>query len=155
MNTNLRRPIATLALLALAVAACGDDDDSSSDAPTSPGTELADGRHFGYLAGDGSVASFDRAEFLTGATADAAAAEDGVIPPGGEIENDYYVRNSDERAVPVELRDDTVVQVVDCDAGCGLAVGTAAALLERPAPTPVFLTVRDGVVVDVTEQYLP
>lgn len=37
--------------------------------------------------------SIDYAEFYTGAEADAAAIEDGVIPPGEHIENDYYIRN--------------------------------------------------------------
>jgi hypothetical protein len=158
MNTNLRMPIATLAFVALAIGACGDDDPSTSS-PTRPpddasADELADGRHFGFVVGDGSTASFDVADFLTGDDADAAAAEDGLIADGGEIENDYYVRNPEERAQLVDFGEDAVVRVVDCEAGCGLVAADTAALLDRATPTPVWLTVRDGVVVDAEEQYL-
>ena len=159
MKTTRHLPIASLVVAALAFAACGDDD-SSADPPTQPpedsaAEQLADGRYFGFLVADGTAASFDVAELLTGPDADDAAADDGVIPEGGEIENDYYVRNADDRETTVRFGEDVVVRVVDCDAGCGLVRADAGALLARTTPTPVWLAISDGVVVEAEEQYLP
>ena len=40
---------------------------------------------------------FDPALWLSGATANRAAVEDGVIPPGEAIPNDYYVRDESKK----------------------------------------------------------
>lgn len=176
VHPNRRRLAATaLAVLVLFVTACSDDEDdeggaastisTSTSTPPTTGTttpspeasdeELTDGRHFGYLVSDdlestATVVSFDLAELLTGAEAEAAAAEDGA-----EVENDFYIRNRNDRLRTVRLRDDAAVRVVDCEAGCELVVADRATLQNRPTPTPVWLTVADGVVTAVEEQYLP
>ncbi len=46
-------------------------------------------------AGGGYRLHFDPALFLSGQTANVAAAEDGVIPRGQVVPNDHYVRDTD------------------------------------------------------------
>lgn len=125
-----------------------------------PSAELEDGRHFGYLVdyelgSTATVADFDLAQFFTGDEADAAAAEDGVVAPEEDVENDVYIRNASTRVRRVIFRDDAVVTVVDCTGGCTSVAADRATLENRPTPTPVWLTVEGGVVVQADEQYLP
>lgn len=122
--------------------------------------ELEDGRHFGYLVGyeldsHATAASFDLAQLFTGDAADEAAAQDGAIAPGGQIENDVYIRNVSSRLRRALFRDDAAITVVDCSAGCTNVPGDRATLQNRPTPTPVWLTVAGGVVVEAEEVYLP
>jgi hypothetical protein len=125
-----------------------------------PNAALEDGRHFGYAVGyerdgAGDVMRFDLARFYSGDEADAAAAEDGVIPSDGQIENDVYVRNTSTRLRDLRLAGDAGITVVDCVGGCELVVADLTTLRQRPAPTPVWVTVEDGVVAAAEEMYLP
>jgi hypothetical protein len=129
-------------------------------AAPSPSAELEDGRHFGYAVGyerdgAGDIMRFDLARFYSGDEADAAAAEDGVIVEGGQIENDVHVRNTNTRLRGLRLAGDAAVTVIDCDGGCEPVAADLAALQGRPVPTPVWVTVEDGVVVAAEEMYLP
>jgi hypothetical protein len=59
---------------------------------------------YGYVrtltrAGDGFRLRFDPAFWLSGETANRAAIEDGVIPPGDTVPNDYYIRNESGRTL--------------------------------------------------------
>lgn len=138
---------------------------TTSVAPTTtttapPPATLSDGRHFGYLVGYETVGTathgrFDLAQFFTGDEADAAAAEDGVVAEGEEVENDYYIRNVNDRLRNVPFADEPTITVVDCDSGCESVPAELTALRERPTPTPVWLSVVDGVIMAADEVYLP
>ena len=76
---------------------------SSSAAPTSadqaPPRKLV---QFGYVKsltpqGARYRMRFDPALWLSGETANQAAIEDGAIPPGDTVPNDYYIRNESRR----------------------------------------------------------
>lgn len=128
-------------------------------ATTQP-AELEDGVHFGYLVGaeeaDGrTVVRFDLAQWFEGDDADRAAQEDGAVGEGEEIENDVYIRNTNDRIRRVPVDPAVVVTVVDCDAGCESRPADLATLLARPQPTPVWIEVRGTVVTVADEQYLP
>jgi hypothetical protein len=157
----------TLAAGTALLAACGDDATEPLAAPPTvpvaeagPPVELEDGRHFGYLVGfeldsHATAASFDLAQLFTGDAADEAAAQDGVIAPGEQIENDVYIRNVSTRLRRALFRDDATITVVRCDAGCSSVPADRATLQNRPTPVPVLLTVTGGVVVAAEEVYLP
>ena len=58
--------------------------------------------HYGYLrslvrTGTRYRMRFDPALWLSGQTANRAAIEDGVIPPGETVPNDYYIRNESRK----------------------------------------------------------
>jgi hypothetical protein len=121
---------------------------------------IEDGRHFGYAVsyerdGSSDVMRFDLAQLFTGDEADAAAAEDGVIAEGEQIENDVYIRNTNTRLRDLRLAGDAAITVIDCDAGCEPVAADLGALQGRPVPTPVWVTVTGGVVVAAEEMYLP
>ena len=92
-----RLTVAAVVVAALVVGA------SSPAAPTSP--SQAPPRklvQFGYvksLTAQGSRyrLRFDPALWLSGETANQAAIEDGAIPPGETVPNDYYIRNESNR----------------------------------------------------------
>lgn len=56
-----------------------------------------------YASGGKNYLEVDYIQFLTGAEADAAAIEDGKIPPGEHIENDYYIRNQNPKLRTFEV----------------------------------------------------
>jgi hypothetical protein len=55
---------------------------------------------------------FDPALWLSGETANRAAVEDGVIPPGETVPNDYYVRNETRRQLTYTVPRNAHVTVV-------------------------------------------
>jgi hypothetical protein len=165
---QLRSRLSIAAFAVVTLAACGSDE-----TPSSP--PLADGRHFGYVRGVDADAEpptirFDRAEFLTGDAADAAAVEAGAIEAGEEVPNDYFIRNGDESTVEVAVADEVEVTAVRCPTSCREGVagefeGFAAAFDEggekslmddyRGARSQYRIVVRGGEVVRIDEQYLP
>jgi hypothetical protein len=159
---------ATLALLVVAVfAASGCQGDSDPEGP------VADGRHFGYVAdatSDPPAIDFDIAEFLTGDEASAAAVEDGVLPEGEAVPNDYYVRNEDKTAVELVVASDVAVTHIQCPDSCteglpGDFEAFAASFDEtgektladeyRGAQSQYWVILQDGEVVAIDEQYVP
>jgi hypothetical protein len=139
------------------------------------GSPVADGRHFGYLksvdaSSTPSTVELDVAAFLSGEEANAAAAEDGVIAEGEFVPNDYYIRNEDKSVVTLDVAPDVRVTHIQCPDSCtdGISgdLDTFAAsfgdtgektLLDeyRGAQSQYWITVRDGGVVAIDEQYLP
>jgi hypothetical protein len=132
-------------------------------------SELEDGRHFGYIesfdleALPGSVV-FDLAYLLTGEEANQAAAEDGYETP---VPNDYYVINDNPRLRTLVVSPDVTIRLVDWGHSLGLVSADprrfqeSFALDEYPLGTykgkfsPYWLTIKDGVVVTIEEQYQP
>jgi hypothetical protein len=130
---------------------------------------LEDGRHPVYLTVLDSAArtvEFDLIEFLTG---DAAiAAWDAAHPdePGGPP-NDYVIVNENPRLRVLPLADDVTVTVTSFDGG-GLRAqpipfaDLPARLAGNPMPgegrlwpNPFWLTVENGTVTAMDEQYIP
>lgn len=114
-------------------------------------------RLFGYLTeiGDGDVL-VDFAEWLTGAEANLAAAEDGVIAaPEEGVPNDYYIRNPERALAAFAIADGTVYV-------------PSPILGERPPvpigdlgdwrdllDTPMWFYILDDKVIRIEEQYVP
>ncbi len=117
----------------------------------------------------------DHVEFLTGDEATSAAREDGVIGENEETPGGFYLRNSDPQLRKLTLGDPEVVTLLACfeQGPCAVehAVGmdTWAELLASPdmaeeqlgwfwygaGLAPYWLTLQDGVIVQIVEQYLP
>lgn len=181
MRMRLGRTVAAVGLAALAVAACSDDDGGKLsvdlDPPRTTTTEptgatgtieavpdgLEPGLHFGYLrtivAGHNEiVGTFDPAELLTGAEAEAAA------EAAGEEPLDFFIRNTDDgEQVPILV--DPEADVLDVRYGsdeCCTPVATTPAqfVADREAAgeeqTIVRLTVvAGGLVTRIEEVYFP
>ncbi|MBT8208322.1 MAG: HYR domain-containing protein [Acidimicrobiia bacterium] len=124
---------------------------------------------------DGFAVTVDDATFLTGDEATAAAREDGVIGDDETVPNDYYIRNEEPDTRNLAVGDDAPVVLQTCfvDGECvretavnleqwaGLLVEQSAGGLPEnwqwygAGSLPYWLTVQDGVVVHISEQYLP
>ena len=133
---------------------------------------LADGRHFGYIrdvAVDGARVelSFDLAEFLTGTDAERAAREDGRIGPDETVDNDYYVRNRNDRVRTLPVAPDAEIVVVRWDDCCETVAAELEPFVAAFAPgaepsgryrgpgSQYWLTVSSGIVTRIEEQYVP
>jgi hypothetical protein len=146
----------------------------AGDPPSEPPADAAlpDGRHPVYLV-DLDVAArtvtVDLIQFLTGAEADAAYREDTGDPDGAP--NGYHIRNVSPRLRTLPVTLDVAVTVVRLGSptGAGSLPWSLDQLPEHLAETPpppegpagrlgwnpFWLTVRDGTVVAIDEQYLP
>jgi hypothetical protein len=99
---SVRRPTVVAALLTAVATALA----VGRSAPAAPrSAEQAPPRQlvqFGYVKalvrkGPQYELRFDPALWLSGKTANQAAIEDGAIPPGDTVPNDYYIRNESRR----------------------------------------------------------
>jgi hypothetical protein len=118
----------------------------------------------------------DSVEFLTGDEATAAAQEDGVIEEGEELPGGFYLRNPDPGLDVLTLGDVRVVTLQACFPESGPCVVERAAdlddwieLISDPGlaeerhgwdwygagSAPYRLTLQDGTIVQIQEQYLP
>ena len=152
---------------------------------SSPAGIAGDGRYFGYVraADDQSqphTISFDVAQFFFGTSVQKAAEQDGAVAPGEPVSNDHYERNPDTRANALTVANDASVTAASpvsrlipygqvqarCRSGCtdgsvpaSLSEFFAAFERKRDGMTavgdPVWVTIRDGVVVRIDEQYFP
>jgi hypothetical protein len=170
-------------------AACSKAEQSSSTSDQTPGplgspsaqtpattdssqtqAALPDGRSFGYIktmSASNRTLSFDLAQFLEGDAADRAAAEDGAIAPGEQVENDYYIRNQNPRLRTLTYTPDVRIRVVGDPPD--LVDGELSAFVDsfsqdnvefgpgryRGSHTQYWLTVQGGVVTKIEELYLP
>jgi hypothetical protein len=154
----------------------GDDTEATGPGPSTTSTTsavpvitgpqgdvLEDGRHFALVrslapAAGTAQMELDLAHWFDGDAADAAAAADGVIAPGGQIENDYYIRNVSDRVRVMPVAGDAATRVVDWDNCCELVPSTVDALAARgfdAGRDAFWLTVQGGVVVGLDEQFRP
>lgn len=121
--------------------------------------------------------TFDHAEWLTGEEARIAAIENGELPEGAYLSNDFYIRNNDAATSQFSVGSATIITLQAYWAGGGgpgiieevVDAGTLAILMENPGsaveqlgwswlgwpPLIVWLTMNDGVVVQIAEQYVP
>jgi hypothetical protein len=130
---------------------------------------IEDGRHFTFLSsidtGDPTTITFDLAYFYTGEEAAEVAAERGDESPPP---NDYYIVNDNPKLRTVPVAADAELRILDWANCCeGFITGSieelAAAMEAGDDPyggtyrytSPFWLTVEDGQVVLIEEQYLP
>lgn len=162
-----------LACVLPVVAGCGGYGDDSSDASTSTTTESAASERFGYIrsvstAGPTATLAFDEAEFLTGEEAQRAAEEDGAVPAGDPVPNDYYVRNPDKSTETLRVAADAEITARRCSLcregqpgnvddflASFMREGLTYADPYRGAKSQYWLTIEDGAVVAIDEQYVP
>ena len=133
--------------------------------------ELEDGEHFGFVESvnaEGETMVFDLAYFLTGEEANEAAAERGLEVP---VPNDYFIVNDNPKLRTLALSPDLELALLDwnhcCDeffAGDLTTFETAISTGEQVtvggdvylgALSQYWLTVENGIVVRIEEQYLP
>ena len=171
--------VAALGLVVVA-AACGGAERVSTSAVTQtvtvaePGAGEASPRQvaeFGYIKSlkardDGFEMRFDPAWFLSGVTANTAAAEDGAVEPGEPVPNDDYVVNEGDRELTYVVPGDARVTVLTrAPEGSEISVAELAQLVAggNPLGQPLFEPITTGfwIVVEIDtvrsleQQYLP
>jgi hypothetical protein len=165
--------IAVLSCVLLVAAGCGGYDDDSSDGSAPTMTKPAASEQFGYIrsvstAGPTATLAFDAAEFLVGDEAQRAAEEDGAVPRGEPVPNDYYVRNPDKSTKTLRVAADAEITARRChlcrDGQPGTVDDFLASFMRtaqgyadpyRGAKSQYWLTIDDGTVVAIDEQYVP
>ena len=113
--TRLGVRIALLGALALVVAIFlgADTGEEAPSAPTTTPTTappaLADGEWFGFVSvvgeGDALMVSFDDAQMLAGEAARQAAVDAGLLEPGEDLPNDFFIANHDETSIELTVSD--------------------------------------------------
>ena len=111
---------------------------------------------------------FDPALLLTGVTANTAAAEDGVVPPGEPVPNDNYRLNEGHRLLTYLVPANAHVTVLTNNGPGGLletpiTVGELFRVVNggkhrrlfEPLTTGVWLRIHSDTVRSLDQQYLP
>jgi hypothetical protein len=142
---------------------------TTSPSPT-PSPALADGRYFGYIksvdfAGQPPSLVFDLAYLLTGDAANEAAAQRGYETP---VPNDYFIVNDNPKLRTLELSPTVSILLLDWANCCQTRFQADRAKFEhaftlKKSPSGNYkgkfsgywLTIRDGLVVKVWEQFFP
>jgi hypothetical protein len=113
------------------------------------------------------VMRFDPALFLSGVTANTAAAEDGAVAPGEPVPNDNYVVDESHRLYTYLVADDARITVLTRGGDqlvftpltvVGLAKvvdGTSDLELFEPLDTGVWITIHVDTVRAIHQQYRP
>jgi hypothetical protein len=173
--TGRKRWFVAPALVLALLAGCADDPEPEGagaevDAPdvVEDATDLSDGRHPSYLHDvdrSGRALTVDVIQFLTGEAAVNAHHEEHPDEPDGPP-NDYYIVNANPRLRTLEVSPDVTVALVRLHEGdAELDPGTWEELPDylainppdddRLSWNPYWLTLEDGVVIAIEEQYLP
>ena len=165
--------LASCLLLALVVAGCGGTKTVTSTVTVDSAAKHGVGAPlvqvlFGHIAslrrkGAAYELEFDPAWFLGGDTAGAAAAEDGAVPPGEPVPNDYYVVDEGHRLLTYRVPADADVTVlVDSPESEPITVAELAEIvagehapLWEPIETGFWLRVRIDTVRSLDQQYRP
>jgi hypothetical protein len=139
--------------------------------PPAENTALEDGRHFGFVQAvdvEARTIEFDLAYFLTGEEANEAYQE--ATGETGPVPNDYYVVNENPRLRTLPLSPDLRLILVDWANCCEQTIEGdlepfATAIEEREdvfvgdviyrGNSSWWITVQDGVVTRIEEQYTP
>ncbi len=141
-------------------------DDALAELEGLAGPALPDGRHFGHLAAVGATQQpprvvIDIARWFTDQAAIDAAIEDGVT----QWENGYYIRNEDPRWRIVEVDPSATVSLVvypygDIQDPRTVGLARFAELFDADEHAafrgfPYWITVRDGTITAIDQQFLP
>jgi hypothetical protein len=163
-------------LLAFTVAACGttktETKTVTAAAPMETGSAPPEENvlfgHIDSLArkGDHYELRFDPAWFLSGETANAAAAEDGAVEPGEPVPNDNYVVDEGHRLFTYRVPANAHVTVLaDGVEGTPITVAELAQLVKgkdplgqplwEPLETGVWILIEVDTVRSIDQQYVP
>ena len=150
---------------------------------SSPARLAGDGRYFGLLPNGRWQVTTSRRSASTwlssifGKSVQNAAEDDGAVAPGEPVSNDHYERNPDARANALTVADDASSDGSSSGQPAHPVSGTASPLpvrlrgWDRPAEPgrvlrlsrraalgggrPVWVTIQDGLVTRIDEQYFP
>ena len=141
-------------------------EEASESVSPQPDTELDDGRHYVYAkavaeGAAGRELTFDLAYFLTDEAASEAAAAN-----GDEFVNGYYIVNDNPKLRTMPIAPDAAVRYVPEGTCCNLKAGnldawsaavngTAQTDYPNMDPTGWWITVRDGEIVRIAQQWVP
>jgi hypothetical protein len=145
---------------------------TTTEALSSAEIRLANGniRGMGFIdkvweAGGVRYLRIDYAEFLTGEEARQAAIEAGDIPPDGELDNDYYIRNANPRKRAFTVSASVVITTATRSGGMDEPATWAEFISFWSASPPEgtahlhdmpWWIERDGTeVISIAEQYIP
>lgn len=137
-----------------------DTNDLASGSGCKPGSvdSLPDGEWYGFIVDvDESAAEFDLACWFTGDAAEMAASEDGAESPPP---NDYYVRNESEAPRTLAVGSSAEVEYLTnsgdptTEATSSYAEWSAEWEIDEFVPG-YWVTVEDGVVTQIVQQYVP
>jgi hypothetical protein len=138
---------------------------SASESPSSA-PALEDGRYFVFVkklhgTPPDATMTFDLAYLLTGDAANQAAADHGDETP---VPNDYYIVNDNPRLRTMPVSPTVQIDPIDwtnCCEPTSVPYADWAASLTHPTDAllgtqvPYWITVTDGQIVTIEEQYLP
>ena len=171
-------PPTTSAPITTTPTTAGSTTTTSASGPTtteqlsSAETRLPDGtiKGMGYIdkvwVKDGvRYLSIDYAEMFSGEEAKQAAIEDGVIKPGEDLDNDYYIRNQNSKKREFTIAADVTIATQTREGGFDQPA-TWDEFLSFWGPKPAdganhlkdmpWWIIRDGnEVIDISEQYIP
>ena len=167
------RPAVCLAAVLVLAAGCGGTKTATrtvtvdSSAKHGVGAPL-EHLEFGYIKsleqkGTGYELKFDPAWFLSGETANKAAAEDGAVPPGEPVPNDNYVVDEGHRLLTYRVAPDARVTVlVDGPESEPITVAELAQIVNgnhkplwEPIDTGFWIRYRIDTVHSLDQQYRP
>lgn len=165
--------LVVVAALAAVAAGCGSTQ-TETVTVTAPVTESglqppSQRMEFGHIVslrqtGDDYTMRFDPTFFLSGETANEAAAEDGVVEPGEPVPNDNYVLDESNRLLTYPVANDATVTVLT---GGGVETKTTVAELTQafegtgdttiwdPRTTGTWITTDVDTVIAIRQQYHP
>jgi hypothetical protein len=174
MRTATRALVLAAALAGLAVfAGCGSTKTvtktvtvTTARAAQAPPARQTLFGHIGSLQakGAGFVMRFDPEWFLSGSTANAAAAEDGAVEPGQPVPNDNYRVDEGHRLFTYKVPADAQVTVITkAPTGTPITVsqladivnGTSKLKLFEPLESGVWLVIHGDTVRSINQQYQP
>ncbi len=154
-----RRVLVAGVLFAVVAAGCGSTKTVTKTVTVTTPQKLGFGPpselvQFGYVKslkrkGNGYVMRFDPALLLSGVTANTAAAEDGVVPPGEPVPNDNYRLNETHRPLTFLVPATAHVTVLTRDAGSPngtpIKVDELARIVSGGKHRPLFEPLQTGV----------
>jgi len=157
-TTTTQQPATTTSTAASTTTTTVVDALAPEGAGCTPGTDdLPNGLWYGLVADfDADGISFDLACFFRGDAATAAADEDGEESPPP---NDYYVRNQNEQLREMEIAADTSVLWYLSGDPSDSQQGTFSEWIEfletQDFRLSIWVTISDGEVEDIEEQWVP
>ena len=167
------RPAVCLAAVLVLAAGCGGTKTATRTVTVDSSAKHGVGAplehvEFGYIKsleqkGAGYELKFDPAWFLSGETANKAAAEDGAVPPGEPVPNDNYVVDEGHRLLTYRVAPDARVTVlVDGPESEPITVAELAQIVNgnhkplwEPIDTGFWIRYRIDTVHSLDQQYRP
>jgi hypothetical protein len=175
MRTATRAPVLAAALAGLVVFAVGCGSTKTVTKTVTVATVKAEQAPparqtlFGHIKslekkGGDFVMRFDPEWFLSGSTANAAAAEDGAVEPGQPVPNDNYRVDEGHRLFTYNVPADAHVTVITkAPIGTPITVSQLAQIVNgasklklfEPLESGVWIVVHDDTVGSIDQQYQP